>query len=625
MAQTSGSGGIGSLALGSIAAVVVIVGGVVLVQLGVFDQDGQPADRSLRDDTSNDAIVSPSSGTQAVPGTQVGDAGAAAPSGEDVGEDVAATTAVGQPQADPEVSQADPSDPAAEASAQDAQVQQADTEGVEEQSTEDLAGVGAEAEAGQSEGSATLAQPTEQAQADRLPEVGEDSAVPETGAAPEPSDAPLETDVASAATGSEDSANATDAATQNPPPAQEDAVLAAPQLDLVRVDPEGALVIAGRAPAGSQVQVLVDGVILEEADVQGEGEFAVFSSITPSDRPRVISLVARAGDQAVASLDQFIIAPAAPVPAPQVAEAGVTQPAAPTDAPDVQPDVEQTDVTRADVAQSASEPPLPSADVPEADADTTEAQIPAPPVAAQSAAPDQPDEIARSEVSVQTAAADTSDIGPADTSVSQSAPTSQEAPASAETAPAPVPEATAVAVLRAGADGIEVVQPAAPILAGKVALDTISYSDNGAVQLAGRARPDGLVRAYVNHRLKAELPVAEDGRWSGALGEVEPGIYTLRLDEVDTADGAVLSRLETPFKREAPEVLQIPAQEPGAAPSQPVPLVRAVTVQKGDTLWAISQQRYGSGFLYVRVFEANQDAIRDPDLIYPGQVFNLPE
>ena len=48
-------------------------------------------------------------------------------------------------------------------------------------------------------------------------------------------------------------------------------------------------------------------------------------------------------------------------------------------------------------------------------------------------------------------------------------------------------------------------------------------------------------------------------------------------------------------------------------------------VEKGDTLWAIAQERYGSGFLYVRVFEANQDAIRDPDLIYPGQVFMIPE
>jgi len=49
------------------------------------------------------------------------------------------------------------------------------------------------------------------------------------------------------------------------------------------------------------------------------------------------------------------------------------------------------------------------------------------------------------------------------------------------------------------------------------------------------------------------------------------------------------------------------------------------TVQPGYTLWAIARNRYGRGILYVQVFEANRDKIRDPDLIYPGQVFQLPD
>ena len=68
---------------------------------------------------------------------------------------------------------------------------------------------------------------------------------------------------------------------------------------------------------------------------------------------------------------------------------------------------------------------------------------------------------------------------------------------------------------------------------------------------------------------------------------------------------------------------QQPAVETGEEQAQPV--IRSVTVQKGDTLWAISRERYGDGILYVKVFEANRDAIRDPDLIYPGQVFTIPE
>ena len=48
-------------------------------------------------------------------------------------------------------------------------------------------------------------------------------------------------------------------------------------------------------------------------------------------------------------------------------------------------------------------------------------------------------------------------------------------------------------------------------------------------------------------------------------------------------------------------------------------------MQPGSTLWAIAREKYGEGTLYVRVYEANKDRIRDPDLIYPGQVFVVPQ
>ena len=70
-----------------------------------------------------------------------------------------------------------------------------------------------------------------------------------------------------------------------------------------------------------------------------------------------------------------------------------------------------------------------------------------------------------------------------------------------------------------------------------------------------------------------------------------------------------------------------PAPGPGAtaekAPGRPK--VAVVTVQPGFTLWQIARENYGKGILYVRVYEANRDLIRDPDLIYPGQVFTVPE
>ncbi len=192
----------------------------------------------------------------------------------------------------------------------------------------------------------------------------------------------------------------------------------------------------------------------------------------------------------------------------------------------------------------------------------------------------------------------------------------------------PVVEAPsgAVAVLRAGSDGIELLQPAIPERSDAMttmALDTISYSAAGDVQLSGRARDSSVVRVYLDNRAVADIDTDTQGSWRGELQDIRPGVYTLRLDEL-TREGRVLSRVETPFKREPPAVLNPPARD-NSETGAPQPPIRAVTVQQGDTLWAISEDRYGEGTLYVRVFEANRDSIRDPDLIYPGQIFTIPD
>lgn len=48
------------------------------------------------------------------------------------------------------------------------------------------------------------------------------------------------------------------------------------------------------------------------------------------------------------------------------------------------------------------------------------------------------------------------------------------------------------------------------------------------------------------------------------------------------------------------------------------------TVVKGDCLWRIAQSHLGSGVRWSEIYEANRDQIRDPDLIYPDQVFDIP-
>lgn len=49
------------------------------------------------------------------------------------------------------------------------------------------------------------------------------------------------------------------------------------------------------------------------------------------------------------------------------------------------------------------------------------------------------------------------------------------------------------------------------------------------------------------------------------------------------------------------------------------------TVEKGDTLWAISEKALGSGARYNEIFEANKPMLKHPDKIYPGQVLRIPQ
>ena len=141
------------------------------------------------------------------------------------------------------------------------------------------------------------------------------------------------------------------------------------------------------------------------------------------------------------------------------------------------------------------------------------------------------------------------------------------------------------------------------------------------MSIAGRSTGAGFVRVYVNNTPIKTLKIQEDGRWRAPLPEVDTGVFTLRIDEVN-ADGTVVSRLETPFKREEPSVIS--ALQAESAPETGIKL-SLVTVQTGNTLWGIASQKYGDGMMFVRVFEANKDRIRDPDLIYPGQVFTVPD
>lgn len=51
---------------------------------------------------------------------------------------------------------------------------------------------------------------------------------------------------------------------------------------------------------------------------------------------------------------------------------------------------------------------------------------------------------------------------------------------------------------------------------------------------------------------------------------------------------------------------------------------RTYTVKSGDCLWNIAKKYYGNGSQYTKIYNANRDKIKNPNLIYPGQVLTIP-
>lgn len=149
------------------------------------------------------------------------------------------------------------------------------------------------------------------------------------------------------------------------------------------------------------------------------------------------------------------------------------------------------------------------------------------------------------------------------------------------------------------------------IAQGDLVLDSVDYDDSGQAVVGGRAAPGTRMRVYLNNRLVGDAVAGADGRWSAEPeAPVGEGMHTLRVDQVGD-DGKVVARVETPFSREAPRVAEADEE--------------FVIVQPGNSLWRIARRTYGQGLQYTVIYQANRSQIRDPDLIYPGQVFELPK
>ena len=399
-------------------------------------------------------------------------------------------------------------------------------------------------------------------------------------------------------------------------------------LDTARIDVDGLVTLAGRAEPGATIEVLVGEMLIGTISVGQDGSFASIFELSSSEEIRVVVLRTDNGDDFVYADQSLVILPsqiakraleenlllpdevASLEPSGEVMSVGSLQ---------MKGSVESQDVeTAKDDEKLTSETKVQPEAVEKPEIDVTEAEI---------LEEDQeetgqvdPSQLEEQETQLEPQeASEKSELSENKANISKSDTDVNVSDNDLEISNSTTNSSTLQPkVVVADSDGVKVLQDD-QVTKDQLALDSIAYDPLGNVTLSGRSNPDGLVRFYVNNEAISAAKTDDTGYWETDLSDVIPGTYTLRIDELGSR-GDVVSRLESPFKREDRQKLAALI-----APSSSPVRINIVTVQPGNTLWAIARKRYGDGLLYVRVFEANRDKIKDPDLIYPGQLFDLPD
>lgn len=366
--------------------------------------------------------------------------------------------------------------------------------------------------------------------------------------APQPADAETPDTASSEAGSASKTENIQSEAEAQPAPKAETTDTIVPQFDILRVEPDGSVVIAGRAAPDSKVDVIAGSRLLGSSKAGSNGDFAIVLDRALNSGDHQLVLRATVADSNVATSSQTAI-----VSVPANADGQVL-------ALVEEPGQASRLITRPEPLTEPQE----SEKAP--DATTNSAERGSPLVA-------------------------------------------ENKPAGPVTTSADVPIS------------IEAVE----IEGEKVFVAGSAHGAKG---------PQNTVSVKANDIVLGVSPVTPEGRF--LIQSQQPlavGDYIIRADLLDSA-GRVIGTARVPFRRVAGENLSAVATATNQQSQEPTDdgtstelqkVDGSVIIRRGDNLWTISKRTYGHGLRYTTIYLANRDQIRNPDLIWPGQVFVMPQ
>ncbi len=421
----------------------------------------------------------------------------------------------------------------------------------------------------------------------------------------------------------------------------------APELDIVRVDPQGGVVIAGRTAPGEQITILLDGEPVETLTADAAGEFAAVLSEPLGEGPHSLSVVTGSGGAAAG-----------------------------TGAKDIAIQIPGGGQTPLVVIQEDGQPPQ-VVQVPETPDQPAEEQVAEAPAAPEQAVPEQAtsEQAAPEQATPEQAAAEPEvfirafDVSPADGDGINDLSLVGEAPAGSTVRVYVNGAYAGDARADAGGDWSLQVRQALPpgrhtvradLLAGdgaQVMARAQVRFDRVALVAENQAAPDPVPQATPGDQpTSGDAPAqsAADGTSDGGGAKTPATVADSTQDgtgstasEGTGSDGTVTAGGDSSVggiaagETEAGEsgaddtatddtnagdtaAAPVVADAEQAAPAAAGTPATTIEVRRGDALWRIARKVYGRGIQYTLIFEANRSQIEDPDLIFPGQVFTVP-
>jgi nucleoid-associated protein YgaU len=401
----------------------------------------------------------------------------------------------------------------------------------------------------------------------------------------------------------------------------------APSFDVVRVESNGSIVVAGNAAPNAKVEILNGTAVLGSTVAGPDGAFVIIldDPLKPGDY--TIALRATTGDVVTPSVQTAVVS--VPKDAAGQVLAMVEEPGKPAElltvpAPETKPAAPAAGDQAAAPAAPAAEAPAATAPAPAAPAASA---APAPAVVEAAPAPAAPATppaaaVAEPKIVVEAVEIDGNKIfvaGLADAGRKVRAYANDILLGDAQTSP----------------DGHFLVEATRDIPVGSYTIHVDGLDADG-VKVVARAavpfeREPGESIAAV---APAEPKPAEPKPAAPAVAEAPAAPAAAPAAPATEAPAVAAAPAET-----APATAPAPATEapaavaaatpPGDVPETVAPKLEhadgAVIIRRNDTLWRISRRVYGHGVRFSTIYLANQDQISDPDRIWPGQVFKVPE